>query len=73
VYRLVIDRLTTAHASRAGHRLRAQVSASFAPHLSRNLQTGESEIDSAETRPGRIRIHHSPRYPSSLTLPLLSE
>jgi len=73
VYRLVIDRLMTANAFNAGHRLRVQVSASFSPHLSRNLQTGESEIDSAETRPGRIRIHHSPRYPSSLTLPLLSE
>ena len=54
-----------------GHRLRAQVSASFDPHLSRNLQTGESEVVSAESRPATIAIHHGVDHASKLLLPVL--
>jgi predicted acyl esterase len=53
-----------------GHRIRAQVSASFDPHLSRNLQTGESEIVSAESRPATITIHQGADRASRLLLPV---
>jgi putative CocE/NonD family hydrolase len=58
VYRLRLPALLTSTRFAKGHRIRAQVSASFAPHLSRNLQTGESEVTSAAAMPARIAIHH---------------
>jgi predicted acyl esterase len=48
-----------------------QISASFAPHLSRNLQTGESEVVSATARPAAITIHHEAGNVSRLLLPVL--
>lgn len=53
-----------------GHRIRVQVSATFDPHLSRNLQTGESEVTSAESRPARITIHHGAAHASRVSLPV---
>jgi putative CocE/NonD family hydrolase len=73
VYELRLDGLMTANSFKAGHRIRAQVSASFAPHLSRNLQTGESEVDSSESQVAEITIHHDVEYPSALILPMLDQ
>ena len=55
-----------------GHRIRVQVSASFDPHLSRNLQTGRSEIHAADSRIARITIHHGAGQGSRLLLPILA-
>jgi hypothetical protein len=71
VYELRLDGLMFANTFRAGHRIRAQVSATFSPYLARNLQTGESEITSSESRAATITIHHSEEYPSALELPVL--
>lgn len=71
VYELTLDGLLTANRFATGHRIQLQISASFAPHLSRNLQTGESEMTSAVSRPAEITIHHSADYPSRLILPVL--
>ena len=60
----------TGNLFRKGHRLRLVVSGAFFPHFSRNLQTGALETESAVSRPGRIFVHHSPRYPSRLVLPV---
>ncbi|HEX2139573.1 MAG TPA: CocE/NonD family hydrolase, partial [Woeseiaceae bacterium] len=70
VYELRLPNLLTSNRFAAGHRLRIHVSASFAPHFSRNLQTGESEIVSSESKPARITIHHSPEHPSRILLPV---
>jgi putative CocE/NonD family hydrolase len=70
VYELRLDGLLTSNMFKAGHRLRAQISASFAPHLSRNLQTGQSEIDNSESRTATITIHHDAQHPSRLILPV---
>lgn len=71
VYELRLDRLMFGNTFRAGHKIRVQVSATFGPNLSRNLQTGESEITSSETKIATITIHHSEEYPSALELPFL--
>lgn len=73
VYELSLDGLMTANSFKAGHRIRAQVSASFAPHLSRNLQSGESEVDSSESHVAEITIYHGARYQSALLLPMLDQ
>jgi hypothetical protein len=72
VYLLRLAQALTAHRFAQGHRIRVQVSASFDPHLSRNLQTGESEVASAESRAATIAIRHDPRHPSLLLLPAAS-
>jgi predicted acyl esterase len=61
-----------ANTFREGHRIRVQISASFAPHLSRNLQTGESEVFSAQARVAQILIHHGGEFASSIRLPLVA-
>ena len=71
VVAVTIDGLLTANRFDVGHRIRIQVSASFAPHLSRNLQTGLSETVSSESVPATIVVHHSDEYDSSLELPLI--
>jgi len=71
VYELRLPLLLTANRFGRGHRIGVQVSASFAPHLSRNLQTGESETTSAESRRARITLHHGLDAASMLILPVL--
>ena len=73
VYELRLPGLMTSMRFAKGHRLRVQISGSFAPHLSRNLQTGESEIVSAASRPAAITIHHESGHASILELPVFAE
>ena len=69
-YLLRFPSLMTSIRFARGHRIRVQVSASFAPHFSRNLQTGESEVDAAGSRIARISIHHGAGVESRLLLPV---
>jgi putative CocE/NonD family hydrolase len=71
VYPLRFENLMTGNLFRKGHRLRLVLSGAFFPHFSRNLQTGALETESAETRPARIDVHHSARYPSRLVVPVV--
>jgi putative CocE/NonD family hydrolase len=73
IYALRLPHLITANSFAPGHRIRVQISASFAPHLSLNLQTGESEATSSQSRPATITIHHDHTHPSRITLPLLPQ
>lgn len=70
VYAIRLPGLVTSNRFAAGHKIRVQLSGSFAPHLSRNLQTGESEVVSGHSQPATITIHHSQSYPSRLILPV---
>ena len=72
VYELRMPALMTGIRFARGHRIRAQVSASFAPHLSRNLQTGESEVSSSAARSAAITIHLGGEPASRLLLPVVS-
>ena len=73
IYALQLPKLMTSMRFAKGHRIRAQISASFAPHLSRNLQTGEPEIVSSAARSATITIHHEAEHASKLQLPILNE
>ncbi|MGI9041950.1 MAG: CocE/NonD family hydrolase [Gemmatimonadales bacterium] len=72
VVRLRLDRLLTANRFLPGHRLRIIVSTAFFPLFSVNPQTGAQEFESAESRTGEIRIHHSSAHISRLILPSVS-
>jgi hypothetical protein len=71
IYELDLTNLITSNVFLKGHRIRVQVSASFAPNFSRNLQSGKSEMDSAEIKKGRIRIYSDLQHPSQIVLPLI--
>jgi putative CocE/NonD family hydrolase len=72
VVRVKLDRLLTANRFLPGHRLRIVVSTAFFPFFSINPQTGAQEFETAETRAGEVRVHHSPTHISRLILPTVS-
>jgi uncharacterized protein len=72
IYQLELGSLLTSNVFKAGHRLRVQISGALAPHFSRNLQTGESEIAHASSQAGHIRIYHDKENSSTITLPIIS-
>ena len=66
VYPLRLERMLTAQRFARGDRLRVQISGAFAPHFSRNLQTGLSETEHAKSSRATITVHHDARDPSRL-------
>ncbi|MBI1750332.1 MAG: CocE/NonD family hydrolase [Acidobacteria bacterium] len=71
VYKLELKNLITGNLFRKGHRIRAQISAAFFPHFSRNLHTGKLEMESAEMHKATIRIHHDRKNASRIVLPVI--
>ncbi|HEX9755433.1 MAG TPA: CocE/NonD family hydrolase, partial [Gemmatimonadales bacterium] len=71
IYPLRLANLVTANLFQRGHRVRVQISTAFAPHMSRNLHTGELEAESSDGVPAKITIHHDPERPSRIVLPVV--
>jgi putative CocE/NonD family hydrolase len=71
IYEIDLDHLITSNLFLAGHKIRIQVSASFFPNFSRNLQSGESENTSAKAEKATIRIYHDAAHPSQVILPIV--
>jgi len=71
IYRLELNRMLTSNTFLKGHRIRVQISGAFYPHFSRNLQTGESEIYSADMKAGQLTIHHDAGHASRIMLPVV--
>jgi putative CocE/NonD family hydrolase len=72
IYELRLERLITSNVFVRGHRIRLQVSATFSPNFSRNLQSGKSEATSAEIRKASIRVFHDASHPSQVVLPIVT-
>jgi hypothetical protein len=72
IYRVELDRMLTSNTFLKGHRIRVQISGAFYPHFSRNLQTGESEIYSAEMKVGQLTILHDGEHASRIVLPVVA-
>jgi putative CocE/NonD family hydrolase len=72
VYELELTNLITSNVFQKGHKIRVQISGSFFPNFSRNLQTGELETTSAKTQRAEIRIYHDRQHPSQVILPITS-
>jgi uncharacterized protein len=70
-YELRLANLLTGNLFAQGHRIRVQVSASFAPHFSRNLQTGESEVTESTFQRATISIYHGATHPSVIRMPVV--
>jgi putative CocE/NonD family hydrolase len=71
IYLLKLENMRTSNVFKAGHRIRVQISGSFFPDFSRNLQTGESETTSAQMQSADVRIYHDRQHPSRLVLPVM--
>jgi putative CocE/NonD family hydrolase len=71
VYELHLDNLITSNVFRKDHRIRVQVSATFFPNFSRNLQSGELENSSAKMQKANITIYTDRRRPSRIILPMV--
>jgi putative CocE/NonD family hydrolase len=72
VYEISIAGPVTSNVFKKGHRIRAQVSGSFFPNFSRNLQTGEAEAIAAKSQKATIRIYHDRNRASYIVLPIVA-
>jgi predicted acyl esterase len=66
-----LENLITSNMFLQGHRIRLQISASFTPNFSRNLQSGKSEVSSVEMKKAHVRIFHDSTHPSKVVLPVI--
>jgi len=71
IYELKLKNLITSNVFPRGHRIRLQISASFTPNFSRNLQSGKSEVNSAEMKKANVRVFHDTVHPSQVVLPVI--
>ena len=70
VYELRLENLITSNVFRKGHRIRVQISVSFFPDVSRNLQSGELEATSTKMQKATVQIYHDHHLPSRVILPI---
>jgi putative CocE/NonD family hydrolase len=71
IYELKLEKLITSNVFLQGHRIGLQISASFTPNFSRNLQSGKSEVNSVEMKKAHIRLFHDTQHPSQVVLPII--
>jgi predicted acyl esterase len=71
IYELKLENLITSNVFLQGHRIRLQISTSFTPNFSRNLQSGKSEVNSAEMTLAHVRVFHDTAHPSQVVLPVI--
>lgn len=72
IYDLDLKNLVTSNVFLKGHRIRVQISGTFYPNFSRNLQNGKSEVESAEIKKARIRIYSDAQHASQIVLPFVA-
>ena len=72
IYLLDLNNLITSNSFLASHRIRAQISASFFPNFSRNLQNGKSEVTSANMQKSAIAAYSDSTHASQLILPVVT-
>ena len=71
IYEIDLTNLITSNVFLKGHRVRVQISGSFSPNFSRNLQSGKSETESADGKKARIRVYSDAGHPSQVLLPFI--
>ncbi|MET8864918.1 CocE/NonD family hydrolase [Nonomuraea sp. NPDC004580] len=65
-----IELAPVAHRFKRGHRIRVQVASAAYPRWDRNLGTGEPPATAIAMRAADQQVHHDPRRPSALILPV---
>jgi putative CocE/NonD family hydrolase len=73
VYEINMTPMSTSNYFEKGHRIRIEVSSSNFPRFDRNMNTGGNNYDETEGVVATNTIHHSSRYPSSISLPIVKK
>jgi len=71
VYEVNLTPMSTSNYFEKGHSVRIEVSSSNFPRFDRNMNTGGNNYDETEGVVATNKIHHSGKYPSSITLPIM--
>ncbi len=72
IYQLDLINLITSNTFLEGHRIGVQISASFFPNFSRNLQNGKSEVNSADAQKSTIAVYSELTHASQIVLPVIA-
>jgi uncharacterized protein len=73
VYEVNMTPMSTSNYFEKGHKIRIEVSSSNFPRFDRNLNTGGNNYDETEGVVATNAIHHSRKYPSSVSLPIVNK
>ena len=65
--------MSTRNFFKKGHQIRIEISSSNFPRFARNLNTGGNNYDEIKSVTANNKIHHSKKYPSSITLPIIKK
>lgn len=71
VYKISFQPMQTSNYFEVGHELRIEISSSNFPRFDRNLNTGGENYNESTAVVAHNEIHHSKRYPSSITLSVM--
>jgi|TARA_B100000768_G_C11284835_1_gene381697 putative CocE/NonD family hydrolase len=71
VYKVDLTPMSTSNFFKKGHQIRIEISSSNFPRFARNLNTGGNNYDETKSVIANNKIHHSKKYPSSITLPIV--
>ncbi|PNW28841.1 CocE/NonD family hydrolase [Formosa algae] len=73
VYKIDLTPMATSNFFKKGHRIRIEISSSNFPRFARNLNTGGNNYDEKESIVAHNKIHHSSKYPSQISLPIITK
>ena len=71
VYKVNLSRMSTSNFFKKNHKIRIEISSSNFPRFARNLNTGGDNFDESKGVIANNKIHHSKKYPSSITIPIV--
>jgi putative CocE/NonD family hydrolase len=71
VYEVNMTPMSTSNYFEKGHRIRIEISSSNFPRFDRNMNTGGNTYDETTGVVATNTIHHSSKYPSSVSLPII--
>jgi putative CocE/NonD family hydrolase len=71
VYEVNLTPMSTSNYFEKGHSIRIEVSSSNFPRFDRNMNTGGNNYDETEGVIATNKIHHSSKYPSFVSLPIV--
>ncbi|WP_299781531.1 CocE/NonD family hydrolase [uncultured Formosa sp.] len=72
IYKIDLTPMSTSNYFKKGHRIRIEISSSNFPRFARNLNTGGNNYDEKEGIVAHNKIHHSSKYPSQISLPIIT-
>ena len=73
VYKVDLSQMSTSNYFKKNHRIRIEISSSNFPRFARNLNTGGDNFNESNGIVARNTIHHSKKFPSRITLPIVKQ